>query len=209
MTDPLDWPIVVTDRCADACADAFGFGDRERARDWLTDAIADRGEVTETLPGPVRGRRSPSGYFLLVPGSFVLPLAPYRRAPEHWAATNCVPFPRSRSREDPLTLRGNALLSLVHFLPHAVERFQERAGADPDPAVALAQLLDRISPTVRATRRSPSWSGTRDADFYLVAGPGDEYCLPCRVGAHETRPYDVITCIIRDDSRTGGVRKGS
>ncbi|WP_156754622.1 hypothetical protein [Actinokineospora pegani] len=196
MTDPRDWPIVVTNRCAEACADAFGFGDMRRARDWLIDAIAERGEVTDELPGPVRGRRSPSGLFVLIPGSCVLPLTEYRGAAEHWAATNCIPFPRSRSTEDPLTLRGHALLSLVNLLPHAVSQFAARAGVGED--TARGELLERLAPTARATLKPPEWSGTRDADFYLVAGDDDEYCLPCRTGPHPSRPFDATTCILRE-----------
>lgn len=40
------------------------------------------------------------------------------------------------------------------------------------------------------------WCTTRRADFYLVAGTDDEYCLPCRPGSG-TRQFDAITCIHR------------
>lgn len=53
-----------------------------------------------------------------------------------------------------------------------------------------------IATTVRASRRPPAWCSTRPADFYLVAGTGDEFCLPCRTGSG-ARAFDVITCIHR------------
>lgn len=194
-----DWPIVVTNRCADACAAAFGIAGRDRARAWLHNQIGNRGTVTDHLPAPVAGRRSPSGFFLLVPDTLVLPLAEDRDGAPQWIATNCLAFPAARggaAAVDPLRLAGRDLLDQVNVLPHAVQRFQQRAGGDPVPELAHRQLLATIAPTVRATARPPSWCRTRAADFYLVAGDEDEFCLPCRA-AGGPRPFDVITCIHR------------
>ncbi|OLR90984.1 hypothetical protein [Actinokineospora bangkokensis] len=202
--DPGDWPIVVTKRAAEAAADLFGFGDRWRAQDWLEDRIAADGVVLAEaeLPGPVRGRRSPSGHFVVVDGAFALPLAPRRGADETWAATDCVAFPRARSRVDPLLLRGWDLLELVNFLPHAVERFVERTGVPEQDA--RGALVELVGPTARAQTRPPVWAGTRDADFHLVAGEDDRYCLPCRSGPDEVRPYDAVTFIQRDEAPAQG-----
>jgi hypothetical protein len=196
VTSSNDWPIVVTNRCADACAEAFGLTGREQARAWLLTVIAKKGEVTNRLPAPVAGRRSPSGYFVLVDDVLVLPLAADRDGGAQWIATNCVAFPAKRRRVDPFRLTGLALLEQVNVLPHAVERFQQRGGGHPDPEQARQELLDMIAPTVRAVRRAPRWCGTRPADFYLVAGAADEFCLPCRAGGG-ARAFDVITCIHR------------
>jgi hypothetical protein len=187
---------VVTNRCADACAEAFGLAGRDQAREWLRTILAQRGRITDRLPAPVAGRRSPSGYFLVVNGKLVLPLAADRDGQAKWIATNCIAFPRADARRpDPFRLKGKALLKQVNVLPHAVERFQQRGGGHPDPDRARQELLDMIAPTVRAARKPPSWCNTRPADLYLVAGTADEFCLPCRAGSG--RAYDVITCIHR------------
>ncbi|WP_190814641.1 hypothetical protein [Saccharopolyspora pogona] len=47
MTDFEDWPVVVTNRCAEACAETFGLSDREQARAWLLGLIAEKGELTD------------------------------------------------------------------------------------------------------------------------------------------------------------------
>ncbi|WP_258904004.1 hypothetical protein [Actinokineospora sp. UTMC 2448] len=75
MTDMSEWPIVVTNRCADACAEAFGLAGRDQARAWLSDLVANNGEITDRLPTPVAGRRRPSGHFVLVENVLILPLA--------------------------------------------------------------------------------------------------------------------------------------
>ena len=202
MTGISDWPIVVTNRCADACAEAFGLAGREQARAWLHAVVSENGEVTDRLPVPVAGRRSPSGYFVVVEDMLVLPLAADRDGHAQWIATNCVAFPRPDRRDgdtgqvDPFRLTGWDLLNQVNVLPHAVERFQQRGGGHPAAERARQELLDMIAPTVRAARRPPAWCGTRPADFYLVAGTGDEFCLPCRPGSGG-RAFDVITCIHR------------
>lgn len=200
MATIQNWPVAVTDRCADACAAALGMADRHEARGWLQDMIDEHGVLTDRLPAPMTGRRSPSGCFLLVPGTVVLPLAADRDGEATWIATNCLVFPAHRDQVrgavDPLRLTGKALLDQVEVLPHAVTRFQQRCGAATDPDRARQELAARLTPTVRAAAQPPAWCGTRPADFYLVAGEHDEYCLPCRTGGG-ARPYDVITCIFR------------
>lgn len=201
MTSVSDWPIVVTNSCADACAEAFDLVGREHARGWLLAVISERGVVTDRLPAPVAGRRSPSGYFVVVDDLLVLPLAADRDGRAQWIATNCVAFPRSRrhdgdASQDPFRLKGWNLLNQVNVLPHAVDRFQQRGGGHPDAERARQELLGMLAPTVRASRRPPPWCGTRPAEFYLVAGQDDEFCLPCRAGSG-ARPFEVITCIHR------------
>jgi hypothetical protein len=201
VTGTSDWPIVVTNRCADACAEAFGLTGREQARAWLLNLISDDGEVTDRLPAPVTGRRSPSGHFVVIENVLILPLAADRDGLAQWIATNCIAFPGSRrhgdaAQVDPFRLSGRDLLNQVNVLPHAVERFQQRGGGHPAPDRARQELLDMIAPTVRAARRPPAWCSTRPADFYLVAGTGGEFCLPCRTGSG-ARAFDVITCIHR------------
>ncbi|MGH3831813.1 MAG: hypothetical protein ACRDRS_15430 [Pseudonocardiaceae bacterium] len=209
MTAPGDWPVVVTHGCADACAEAFGLDDREQARQWLEQLITHRGLVSDRLPASLTGRRSPSGYFLVVDDLLVLPLAADRQGRPQWIATHCIAARHGRSeadRVDPLRWRGPELLAQLNVLPHAVQRFQQRCGGHPDPDRARHELLERIAPTVRAARRPPSWCGTRPAEFYLVAGADDEYCLPCRPGSG-ARAFDVITCIHRaGDLFTGPAR---
>lgn len=199
VTGTGDWPIVVTNRCAEACAEAFGLADREPARAWLATAVSERGVVTDRLPPAVAGRRSPSGYFVLIEDVLVLPLAADRDGRAQWIATNCVAFPGVRGAAggvDPFRLVGWDLLNQVTVLPHAIERFQQRGGGHPDPQRARQELLDRVAATVRASRRPPSWCSTRPAEFYLVAGNDDEFCMPCRKGGGG-RPFDMITCIHR------------
>jgi hypothetical protein len=195
-----DWPIVITHRCADACAEALGLAGREQAREWLREVIAERGRHTERLPEPMAGRRSPSGRFLLVDGVVALPLAADRDGEGKWIATNCLVFPGHRGPEggagvaDPFGVRRSELFAQVNLLPHAIERFQQRCGGSPDPERAHSELVERLAPTVRAQHRPPPWCGTRPAAFYLVAGADDEYCLPCRDGGG-ARPFDATTCI--------------
>ncbi|MGW5054769.1 hypothetical protein [Actinokineospora sp. NPDC004072] len=202
VTDMSEWPIVVTNRCADACAEAFGLAGRDQARAWLSDLVSNNGEITDRLPAPVAGRRSPSGHFVLVENVLILPLAHDRDGAAHWIATNCIAIPGTNrpaataARVDPFQLTGRDLLSHVNVLPHAVERFQQRCGGHRLPERARQELLDTIAPTVRAQPRPPRWCGTRPADLYLVAGTDDEFCLPCRTGGG-ARAFDVITCIHR------------
>ncbi|ASO21785.1 hypothetical protein AHOG_20840 [Actinoalloteichus hoggarensis] len=192
-----DWPVVVTDRCAHSCAEAMGFADPTEARAWLHEQIRVRGTVTDRLPASVAGRRSRSGYFVVIEDEVLLPLAEDRDGAPQWIATYCVLFPGRRAAAvTPSSLRGRRLLDEVELLPHAVERFQQYCGGSADPALARRELYDVLAPTVRATSRPPRWSGTRPADFYLVAGDDGEYVLPCRVGGGR-RPFDATTCIHR------------
>ncbi|MGH3326780.1 MAG: hypothetical protein ACRDPT_03105 [Streptomycetales bacterium] len=197
----LGWPIVVTNRCADSCLSEFGLADRESARGWLYDLIAKRGQVTAELPPPMQGRRSPSGYFCLIDGMLVLPLAADRDGRAQWIATNCLAFPDYRRRYgtaaqvDPFTLAGPALLAQVNFTDHAVRRFQERCAAHPDPSVAARQLVATLAPVAQAVPRPPAWCRTQPADFYLVAG--DEFCLPMSRHGSGGKAFDAKTCIHR------------
>ncbi|WP_157434391.1 MULTISPECIES: hypothetical protein [Actinoalloteichus] len=192
-----DWPVVVTDRCAHSCAEAMGFADQDEARAWLHEQIRARGAVTDRLPAAVAGRRSRSGYFVVIEDEVLLPLAEDRDGAAQWIATNCVIFPSRRgSSAAPLSLSGRRLLAEIELLPHAVERFQQYCGGSADPAAARRELYEVLAPTARATSRPPRWSGTRHADFYLVAGVEGEYVLPCRIGGGR-RPFDATTCIHR------------
>ncbi len=191
----VDLPVVITHSCADACAEAFGLPGRDQAREWLDKVVAQHGRVTDQLPKPVAGRRSPSGRFLVVDGLLVLPLAADREGRAQWIATNCVAFP-PKEAADVSRLRGWELLDQVNVLPHAVERFQQRGGGDRDPRRAHEQLLSALAPTARVAKRPPAWCSTRPADLYLVAGEGDEFCLPCRPSGGP-RAYDLVTCIHR------------
>jgi hypothetical protein len=194
-------PVVVTNSCADACAADLGLPDRETARAWLQSLIYERGQITADLPPPMRGRRSPSGYFCLIDGMLVLPLAADRQGRAQWIATSCQVFPeylhryRASPDIDPFTLTGAALLSHVNFTEHAVRRFQERCGAHPDLAVATQQLAAALGPGVRATRRPPRWCRTQPADLFLVAG--DEFCLPASTHGSRGKAIDIKTCIHR------------
>ncbi|AOS64784.1 hypothetical protein [Actinoalloteichus hymeniacidonis] len=195
--DRGDWPVVVTDRCARSCAEALGFADQDSARAWLTEQIRVNGTITDRLPASVVGRRSRSGYFLVIKDEVLLPLAEDRDGAPQWIGTNCVIFPeRRRPSAAPLTLSGAGLLDQIELLPHAVERFQQYCGGSTDIDVARRELRARLAPTARAASRAPRWSGTRPAEFYLVAGQDDEYVLPCRTGGGG-RPFDATTCIHR------------
>ena len=195
------WPVVVTNACADRCATEFGLAGREPAREWLTRLVGERGRITDQLPAPMRGRRSKSGYFCVIDGMLVLPLAADRLGNPQWIATNCLAFPDYRRRYgttaavDPFPLSGTALLAQVNFTEHAVQRFQQRCGGHPDPLLAREQLNAALGPGTRATRRPPAWCRTQPADFYLVAG--DEYCLPMSRDGSGGKPFDAKTCIHR------------
>lgn len=195
-----DWPVVVTNRCADRCAKELRLSDREQARTML-DGLLGRGRITAELPPPMTGRRSPSGYFLLVDRTVVLPLAADRDGEPQWIATDCLFFPEYRRSHggapavDPFPLRGTALLAHVNFTSHAIERFQERFGAHHDPAIAEQQLVATLAPTVRATAQPPPWCDTRQSDFYLVAA--EEFCLPMSSNGSNGKAFDATTCIHR------------
>ena len=199
MSDSAEWPVVLTNRCADACSEVFGLGGRDAARDWLRTLIDEQGRVTDELPEPVSGRRSPSGYFVLVADTLILSLAEDSDHGSQWIATNCIGLPGRRggaAQPDLSKLAGPELLDQVTFLPHAVERFQQRGGGNPNAERAREELIDVLAPTVRAARQPPSWCRTREAEFYLIAGDHQQFCLPCRPGGG-ARPFDVITCLHR------------
>lgn len=194
-------PIVVTNACADNCAREFGFGGCDQAQAWLATLIRDHGKITNRLPTPVERRRSPSGYFLLVDDVLILPLAADREGRAQWIATNCVLFPDYRRRHgaardvDPFVLDGTALLSQVNITAHAVERFQQRCQANPNPQVAEAELLHILATDVRAVPRPPEWCRTAKADFYLVAH--NEFCLPVSRQGSGGKAFDALTCMHR------------
>lgn len=196
-----DWPVVVTNRCADACAQEFGLTHREHAREWLYDVIAERGRVTDRLPKPVARLRSRSGYFAVADGVVVLPLVADRDGSARWIATDCKVFPDYRRRHgaaadvDPFTLSGADLVRHVNFTSHAVERFQERCGAHPDTAVARQELWLVLARDARAVTVPPTWCTTRRADFYLVSA--DEYVLPMSRNGSAGFAFDALTCIHR------------
>jgi len=196
-----NWPIVVTNRCADACMREFGLTDREIAREWLYRVIVERGRVSDRLPAPVARLRSRSGHFMVADGMVVLPLVADRDGTTRWIATDCKVFPDYRRRHgaaadvEPFTLAGRDLVRHVNFTGHAVERFQQRCAGHPDPAVARQQLRQVLSRDARAVRTPPTWCTTRRADFYLVAA--DEYVLPMSRNGSAGFAFDALTCIHR------------
>ncbi|AUS81344.1 hypothetical protein C1701_26870 [Actinoalloteichus sp. AHMU CJ021] len=191
------WPVVVTDSCAGAYARWRGLTDHGAAKATLRRMVDELGEVTDQLPPQLAGRRSRSGFFLLVPDTLVLPLVRDSDGSTRWIATHCVPFPACDPPDlDALVaLRGRELLARIHLTRHAVERFQERCGGAPDLDDAARQLRSTIAPTVRARRRPPGWCRTTPAEVFLVAGEHDQYCLPCRPGA--VAELDATTCLHR------------
>jgi hypothetical protein len=194
----LDHPIIVTNRCADSCSVELGI-DRERARRWVAGLIYDHGRVTGRLPSPVAGRRSPSGFFALVDGVIVLPLAERRNGAGEWVATNCVFFPDYRRRFgaaaeiDPFAVTGWALLKHVNLTSQAIERFQRRCAGNLNPELAEAELRKILAPAVHAVRSAPSWCRPGRCDFYLVAN--DEWCLPVSRNGSQGKAFDALTCM--------------
>lgn len=197
MSRPGDL-VVLTHAAADQCAKVRG-GTREQARIWL-DRVTQSGEITDRLPRPYTGRRSPSGYFLLVPGTLILPLATDRGGSGKLIATGCTFFPSWRRKNglgganvDPFALQGEALVDEIDFTGHAVERFQERGGGHRDPRAAREQLRRLLTPDAHVVRKRPAWDrGTEPADFLLVGGDG-ECCLPLRRHAADGRPFAATT----------------
>lgn len=92
-------------------------------------------------------------------------------------------------------LEGTALLNQVNISAHAVERFQQRCQASPDPQVAEAELLNTLAAGVRAVLRPPAWCRTAKADFYLVAY--NEFCLPVSRQGSGGKAFDALTCMHR------------
>lgn len=196
MRSPLD--VVITNKAADQAALALGMT-RDRARAWL-DTTKQDGTITERLPAPHSGRRSPSGFFLLVGGVLVLPLAQDRDGSGAWIATGCIFFPawlRDRGlggkTVDPFRLQGAALAEQIRLSAHAVQRFQQRAEGHRDLRTAEEQLRRALSRDARAVRKRPEWYRSQTPnDFYVIAGDG-EYCLPMRRHASDGKPFEATT----------------
>ncbi len=192
--DPYAFDIVVTNACADAAAELFGLGGREAARAWVVQVISTKGEIVDKLPPVFGRRRSPSGWFLLAEGLLLLPLASGadRTGTPQWIATHCVGLPRDHE-VDPFRLGSRELLDHVSFAAHAIERFQLRGGGHPDSVLARQQLAEVLAPSVYASPKPPAWwRSAQPAEFYLLAGSRDEFCLPCRTG-DGVRPFTATT----------------
>ncbi len=177
-----DWPVVVTNRCAEACAEEFGLGHRDGARAWLYKIIQQRGHVTDHLPEPVARLRSGSGYFMVANDVVVLPLVKASDGTARWIATDCKVFPSYRERHsntakvDPLRLTGAPLVRQVNFTRRAVERYQQLCDGDPNLDLAREDLRAILSRDARAVGEPPAWCRTDKAEVYLVSA--DEYVLP-------------------------------
>ncbi|MBH0781592.1 hypothetical protein [Nocardia bovistercoris] len=198
MADDLPgFAIVVTDSCADAAAEVFGVGDRERAREWVLRVVAEEGEVAEALP-PIFGQRDESGWYLVAENLLALPLASEvdRGGHRRWVATDC--YGSSRQHViDPYALTGAELIEQIAVTVQAVERFQRYGGGDSDPVVARRQLVDVLALSARADRTAPDWwRSPTAAEFYLSAGQDDSMCLPCRA-CDGVRPYTATTFMHR------------
>ena len=177
-----DWPVVVTNRCAEACAEEFGLGHRDGARAWLYKIIQQRGHVTDHLPEPVARLRSGSGYFMVANDVVVLPLVKASDGTARWIATDCKVFPSYRERHsntakvDPLRLTGAPLVRQVNFTRRAIERYQQLCDGDPNLDLAREDLRAILSRDARAVGKPPAWCRTDKAEVYLVSA--DEYVLP-------------------------------
>ncbi|HEX6076997.1 MAG TPA: hypothetical protein VFZ32_17265 [Micromonosporaceae bacterium] len=199
-----DWPVVVTNRCAEACANEFGLSRREIARAWLYDLIEKRGRLDNQPPSELPGLSSPSGYFLVAGGAVALPLAPASDGTARWVAVDCRVLPSYREKfgtaqreVDPLPLRGAALLRHVNLTRAAVARFQRLCGADPNPDIAREELREILVEDARAVTESPDWCRKApDADCYLVSG--DEFLLPLR--RRSALAFDALGLIHRASS---------
>lgn len=201
-----DWPVVVTNRCAEACAKEFGLSQSDGAKAWLYKIIDERGQVTSDLPNPVAPLRSSSGFFMVADRVVVLPLAKASDGTARWIATDCKVFPSYRRRHssgarrgagtriDPMTLAGAELVRHVN-LSRAVLSFQQRCGGDPDPAVAREELLRDVARDARAVATPPDWYRGGRADFYVVSG--DEYVLPTSRRGSAGYFFDALDCVHR------------
>ncbi|GAB3254963.1 hypothetical protein [Kineosporia babensis] len=89
-----NWPVVVTNRCADACAAQFQLGSRAEARDWLESEIVLEGRITDRLPPEAAGLHSRTGWFLVFDDLLVLSLGNDWLGRQVWVATNCFAWPK-------------------------------------------------------------------------------------------------------------------
>lgn len=199
-----DWPVVVTNQCADACQRQFGLAHRDGARQWLYQVIDQRGKVTDQLPEPVARVRSSSGFFMVAHDVVVLPLAAASDGTARWIATDCKVFPTYQPRYrkaagtgvDPYRLRGGDLVRHVHLSQNAVVHYQQRCDGDPDPMIAGEELREILARDGRAMPAPPAWCGTAGrADFYLVAT--DEYVLPMSRRGTRGYSFEALDCLHR------------
>jgi len=196
VRSPLD--VVITNKAADQAGQALGMT-RDRTRAWL-DRTKQDGRISDRPPAPHSGRRSPSGFFLVVRGVLVLPLAQDRDGSGAWIATGCIFFPawlRERGlggkTPDPFRLQGSALAEQIRLSAHAVQRYQQRAAGDRDVRTAEGQLRRALSQDARAVRKRPQWYRSQTPnDFYVIAADG-EYCLPMRRHASDGKPFEATT----------------
>jgi hypothetical protein len=201
-----DWPVVVTNRCAEACAKEFGLSQPDGARAWLYKIIDERGQVTDQLPTPVAPMKSGSGFFMVADKVVVLPLSKASDGTARWIATDCKVFPSYRQRTrgsarrrgpgqpDPLALTGAELARHIN-LAAAVDSYQRECGGDLNPVVAREELLRRLARDARAVTAPPDWYDAGRADFYVVAG--DEYVLPMARTGGAGRVFDALACVHR------------
>jgi hypothetical protein len=188
-TAMADWPVVVARHCAEVCANEFGLARPEYARAWLYDLINKRGGRTQEPPAELPNLASPSGFFMVVDGVLVLPLAVVGdpvAGSARWMAVDCKIFPSYRERYgtvvgdvDPLPLRGARLLRHINLTRPTVSRFQVLCNADPNPDIAREELREILVEDARALTEPPDWCRRAPkSDFYLVSG--DEFLLPLK-----------------------------
>lgn len=176
--------IILTSACVDMAAKRLGKSHTD-VRRFLLGCLETAGVVTASPKDVIRGLRSISGYFAVVPGIFVLPLRVDVKGTNRPVATRCKFSPswlvenQICTLPDPFALSGLSLVQHVEFSRHCIDRFQERCGGNPDRIVAEQQLARRIAPTAQAAGNKPPWVKSLDVppDFYLIA---DKICLPIR-----------------------------
>ena len=195
-----NWPVVVTKRCADACAAQLGLSRSDSARTWLYKLIQQRGTVTRKPPASVPKLRSKSGYFLVAQGVAVLALVAASDGTARWIATDCKILPSYRKRfvpdedADPFELTGADLVRQVRLSKPAVTQFQQYCDGTPSLDAAQRELIAVLNRDAVAVRQPPDWCPAPEADFYVVSG--DEYVLP--VVKRSSQPgFVAVGCLHR------------